>query len=289
MNEVLQFIDAFLEAEYRAVVAQYTERDQARCDEQMAKLAAFAAPDVEVVIGHRPLHPDEKFFEIGDEKMQKGEFGKRTLFQVKLYEHATLGHLYRVYVGPDDVFPQAPTYAANLFVTEIGGDLKIVSVYKFNRRFPQRKGYRYFTDHGLAWNHSSGAEITALGTPAAVLKFQAPRDVSGALREYQADRELEPFTLPEGLDAFIARLKQGDVEFYTRYQEDVWGCRYLGEGRFEYWHQNYQMADMDRREELDEVGVIKLLAQYPVERLQDGLIAKRSNLAQLAGLKAEAG
>ncbi|MDY0094754.1 MAG: hypothetical protein RBT80_18830 [Candidatus Vecturithrix sp.] len=280
MNDVLQFIEAFLEAEYRAVVAQYTERDQARCDEQIAKLAAFAVPDVEVVIGHRPRHPDEKFFAIGDEKHVKGEFDKRTLFQVKLYEHATLGHLYRVYVGPDEVFPQAPTYAENLFISAIGGDLKIVSVYGFNRRFPQRKGYRYFTDHGLAWNHSSGAEITALGTPVAVRKFQAPRDVSGALSEYQADRELEPGTLPEGLDTFIERLKQGDVEFYTRFQEDVWGCRYLGEGRFEYWHQNYQMADMDGREELDEAGVIKLFAQYPVERLQNGLIARRTETAR---------
>lgn len=77
---------------------------------------------------------------------------------------------------------------------------------------------------------------------------------------------------------FIEALKQGDVEFCTRHQEAEWGCRYLGRGRFEHWHRNYQMTDTAGREELDEAGVVTLFARYPVELLQKGLVAKRQNI-----------
>lgn len=187
MERVLDFVHLYLEEEYRAVVAQYTQRDPAQYDRQMAKLSAFSAPDVDIVTLHRPFQPDDKFFAIGEEKLAKGELGKRVLFQVKLYKHSQIGLIYRVYLGPDEVFSQPPTYASNIFVTEIDGNLKIVSIYQFNRWFPQRKGPSYIYDNELGWNYASGQKIKSLGTLLEVRKFQAPRDVSGTLAEYNAE------------------------------------------------------------------------------------------------------
>ncbi|MDM8553467.1 hypothetical protein QUF75_01915 [Desulfococcaceae bacterium HSG7] len=84
-----------------------------------------------------------------------------------------------------------------------------------------------------------------------------------------------PISIPEGLDVIIERLKQRDVELYARFQEDEWGCRYLGEGRFEFRSRNY-MENRNEKEELNEMGVSWLLSRYSVERLQKRLIAKRT-------------
>ncbi|MBN1186642.1 MAG: hypothetical protein JXR90_15430 [Spirochaetes bacterium] len=75
------------------------------------------------------------------------------------------------------------------------------------------------------------------------------------------------------LQKFIERLKQGDVEFYTRFQEEEWGCRYLGNGRFERWRRNY-MENRNEIEELDEAGVHNLFANYSGDPLLKGLLKK---------------
>ena len=96
--------------------------------------------------------------------------------------------IYRVYLGPEmGVFMKPPTYDLNIFITEVDGNLKIFSVYRFNRWFPQRATSEYIVDNGLGWNHVSGDKIKSLGTLLKVRKFQAPRDVSGTLAEYNAE------------------------------------------------------------------------------------------------------
>jgi hypothetical protein len=80
---------------------------------------------------------------------------------------------------------------------------------------------------------------------------------------------------PSTVAAFVERLKQGDLEFSTRFQEDAWGCRFLGDGRFERWSQNY-MEGRDEREELDEAGVLALFSRYSAQTLHAGLIKRRS-------------
>ena len=75
------------------------------------------------------------------------------------------------------------------------------------------------------------------------------------------------------LQKFIERLKQGDVEFYTRFQEEEWGCRYLGNGRFKRWRRNY-MENRNESEELDEDDVRKLFANYSGDLLLKGLLKK---------------
>jgi hypothetical protein len=75
------------------------------------------------------------------------------------------------------------------------------------------------------------------------------------------------------LDAFINRLKQKQVEFYTRFQEDEWGCRYMGNGKFLKWSSNY-MQGSNIEEEFDEEGITKVFSIYKVENLWKMLIVK---------------
>lgn len=73
------------------------------------------------------------------------------------------------------------------------------------------------------------------------------------------------------LAAWLERLKQGDVEFYTRFQEEEWGCRYLGLAGFLVWRRN--SCAPDYHEELkSEVQVARLFARYSSEKLWQSLI-----------------
>ncbi len=62
----------------------------------------------------------------------------------------------------------------------------------------------------------------------------------------------------EEIADLIARLKNGDVEFYTRFQEEEWGCRYLGDGRYLRWTRNY----MENRETSEEMSERELTALF---------------------------
>lgn len=81
---------------------------------------------------------------------------------------------------------------------------------------------------------------------------------------------------PEKLIAFIRRLKEENVEFFSRHQEDVWGCRYLGDGRFEIWSENFILPDTKQFEIKDEADVFELFLRYSIEKLEQCLIKKRN-------------
>lgn len=80
---------------------------------------------------------------------------------------------------------------------------------------------------------------------------------------------------PDRLIAFIRRLKEGDVEFRSRHQEDIWGCRYLGDGRFEIWSENSFLPDTKQSKIKDEAKVVDLFLRYSIEKLEQSLIKKR--------------
>ncbi len=73
------------------------------------------------------------------------------------------------------------------------------------------------------------------------------------------------------LDQWIERLKQGDVEFYTRFQEEEWGCRYLGEAGFLVWSKN-PFEGRNGQEVLDEAGAKALFSRYAPEKLWESLV-----------------
>ena len=80
---------------------------------------------------------------------------------------------------------------------------------------------------------------------------------------------------PGTLEQWIERLKEGDVEFYTRYLDEEWGCCYLGESRFLVWSRRV-FEDLKREDILDHPGMVSLFSRYSLERLWGSLIQKRA-------------
>jgi hypothetical protein len=186
MEKAIEFVQEYLEEEYRTIIALYTERDQDKYKHQKAKLDAFSIPEVEDEQLSRASAPSEEFFDVGEGNVNAGLIVKRSLFQIKLYKHPEFGELYRVYLGPFRCFSKTPIYDINLFVTEVAGELKVVARYKFNR-FPNRQSQTYIADNGLIWNYQSGKQIETLGTLLDARKFQAPDDRYGVLVEYKSE------------------------------------------------------------------------------------------------------
>ncbi len=76
------------------------------------------------------------------------------------------------------------------------------------------------------------------------------------------------------LEHFIDRLKGGEVEFYTRHQEEEWGCRHLGGGQFVKWSRN-PFTGQQTEELLTETQVRRLFGRYSPERLLASLVERK--------------
>lgn len=183
MRKVEAFIQDFIRAEYEALVAQYTERDEAAFQAKRAKLKAFFANGTEPELS-RIGPPDEDWFAAGERMMELKSLAPRVLFQVKAYRHPEYGRLYRAYLS-SIAAPrgQGPLYFKNYFIAERDGQLKIVSHYDLDI-IPDQEGDR-LEDGGLAWIWTSGDRLRTLGELEDSRKFQPPDDPAQRA-EYEA-------------------------------------------------------------------------------------------------------
>ncbi len=176
----VEFIKAFIEKEYQALVSQYTERDEAIFQAKVAELEAYYEPDIPSML-NRPNPPDEEWFELGKQSVEQS-LTPRILFQIKEYEHPSLGKLYRCYVGQNFRARNnnQAHYILNLYVAQKDGGLKIVSKYHIDRN-------KTTLDTGLdSWSYRDGIELETLGNLLEVRKFREPTPPE-QLAEYLAE------------------------------------------------------------------------------------------------------
>lgn len=183
MDEVVNYVNAFLNAEYEALVAQYTERDDRVFQAKRAIVSQFLMSGIPSDLD-RPLQPDDEWFERGKERVENGSLMPRTLFQIKVYDHPNFDKLYRAYVS----LPLRPrgkrlAYFTNFFISSTQNGYKIVSRYNLDL-LPERDNV-LFEDGNLAWVWRGGEKLTTLGKLIDVLKFRNPDDPQH-LAEYQA-------------------------------------------------------------------------------------------------------
>lgn len=173
------FIKAFIKEEYEALVSQYTERNSEIFQGKLEKLKKFYAPGILPDVNRSPF-TSERWFEEG-KKTVESVLAPRVLFQVKEYEHPTLGKIYRCYVSNTTTARNNQhSYFANFYLTDRKDGLKIVAKYHIDREITNLDG-------GLeGWNNRGGIELETLGKLNEVRKFQEPSDPKH-LAEYQAE------------------------------------------------------------------------------------------------------
>jgi hypothetical protein len=155
MDEVLRFLEEFIEKDHRAHQAIFTEPD----DNAYARIEAETYPFLEGTLRTelgRPLNqPPDKF-----EARRKyvSEVVARALYQVKRHEHPTLGEIYRAYLGAT-VNYAAGHYRYSAFVRRTPGGWKIFSLYfacDTCGATGRDEGARCLDCRGLGWTWATG-------------------------------------------------------------------------------------------------------------------------------------
>src|SRR5689334_8152128 len=91
-------MSSFSSAEYSALQAKYTERDNRVYDDQKKVAESFLDPAVESGLGRAPT-PGQDWFEEGEKMVRSNSLVARRIFQIKKYDHLSFGNLYRVYTS----------------------------------------------------------------------------------------------------------------------------------------------------------------------------------------------
>ncbi len=183
MEEIIEFTESFIDAEYQALVARYTNRDDAVLLEKKIILEEYLSSDVKINLQRGSNTPDS-WFEVGQRNLDNGKLIPRKLFQIKEYFHPTWGTMYRIYTSnPNWSAPGRLSYRANFFVSLVDDSLKIISYYTPLLPF-MGGGRNSFKENGLVWEWESGIMIDELGKLVDVRKFLAPEQAD-ALADYE--------------------------------------------------------------------------------------------------------
>jgi hypothetical protein len=179
MDQVVDFLRAFLQADYRMQYGKLSEPDDAKF------MALVRAADVFYDgkdFGSGGSRMDDKPASLyASESYRKAaaELHPAPLFAVAEYQHGK-GPLYRAWTGMDTTGPRGTSLFYNYYVQPRQGALKIVARYTIcttclgagsTAEAPTCRACR-----GEGWEHRGGARFKLLGRLVAVRKLAAPTD-----------------------------------------------------------------------------------------------------------------
>lgn len=173
MDIAIDFIQSFIQAEYKALMTTYTEPDENLFDEAIRQSEDFLyiAPNHIMSLGFgRP--PGLSSDEIEEMAEEASKFNPRVLFLAKHYEHPVFGDLYVFYASGYHDMPLL-AYDTTFYVALVEKKLKIISKYVV--------GFNSGIDE-LEWEYLCGTKVDQLGDLIEVRKFIEPES-----RPHKAD------------------------------------------------------------------------------------------------------
>jgi hypothetical protein len=176
MDEVIGFIKQFIQAEYEAEVARFSEPDYDVFSEKAERVDACYVPDLYGTVS-RPMSLPAAVFE--KMKRQAAEVTPRVLFEIRQYQHPKLGALYRCYLSDRRRRPEGTSYFDNKFVASTEEGLKIIASYErcdACQGSGKVDGERCRECELEGWRMGAGAKLRALGPLVERRKLTPPTD-----------------------------------------------------------------------------------------------------------------
>lgn len=176
MEEVIDFITGYIDAEYEALRATYLEPNDDILASKMKAATDFMLVKpghvMSLGFGRRPgMTPEE----IARDADWVEDFQERVLFQVKHYHHETWGDLYACVVSSNQKL-QLLAYGSCFFVARTNGNLKVIAHYTPGATLPS----------GVTqWEYLEGSVIEDPGELIEVRKLLAPQ-LPSHLADYNA-------------------------------------------------------------------------------------------------------
>ncbi|HEX3078482.1 MAG TPA: hypothetical protein VHQ24_16615 [Lachnospiraceae bacterium] len=91
MDEIILFINDFIEKEYEAFIACYSEKDEEIFEDKQNQVDLMYSSGLRTIV-QRGCDPQEEWFIEGEKQLQVVR--KRILFQIKKYQHSEFDILY---------------------------------------------------------------------------------------------------------------------------------------------------------------------------------------------------
>lgn len=181
MDDVIAFARDLIAAEFDALVAKFTEPDEARFGALVAGLQTRF--DYEIQRDFQRNADDPSFFDKGARAVER-MLAPRTLFQVKAYRCPDHPTLFRVYVGPAVRSRSAPArYSTNFYLAPSARGLRVIARYDVQMT---DRGMTLITSGGVSWLWMAGEKLSSLGDLAEVRKIEPPDDPAHRA-EYEAE------------------------------------------------------------------------------------------------------
>jgi len=163
LDDALEFFNAYLDAEYGAVLACRTEVDEvldARV--QAAETFWHAEPGgiISLAIGRRPGYSVD---ELAAYARGVSQVARRVLFIIAEHHHAKWGRVFGAHLS-NTRSATTGLYGALLYAAEVGDELKLIAEYAPEVTLPAPP---------VQWTHVQGADLGDLGRP---LVAQAPTE-----------------------------------------------------------------------------------------------------------------
>ena len=166
MDEVVEFINRFIEAEYQAVMATHTNPDGEAVRQAIAAAEAFVHSTprsiVSLGIGRPPGMTSEELQPLAEEAER---LGPRILYAVATYDLAGRT-VHRAFVGAHRD-PAGFSYDLTLNIAPVDGDLRIVGRTAVNVFAAQDR---------LEWEPAGGEQFPEDASPTEVVALQRPGD-----------------------------------------------------------------------------------------------------------------
>jgi hypothetical protein len=179
METVITFITEFLSQEYRTIINLRAESDTRLIETDLDTLNQFFQ-------GLNSGLSLSSLQTLEDRGSVVRQLQPRVLFQIKQYDHFTLGTIYRVYLSSS--FRGDRDYFTNFYLADTEKGLKIIARYNLCNDcngIGTRAGVSCQECSGLGWKWRGGQQLDTLGASIAVRKFEPPIDIQH-LQEYES-------------------------------------------------------------------------------------------------------
>lgn len=176
MDEAIEFLRAFVEAECRAERANYLEPDDKKFLALVWAWDAMFGGELRSGLS-RPTEPAE-LYASPDYVAAGARQRPRSIFAVARYRRDGTD-LFRAWMGDTELGPRGESMPQTLYIERNQGKLKVVSVYRVCSACLGtgiEDGERCSTCDAAGWLFRRGVEWSALGPPLEVRKLAPPSD-----------------------------------------------------------------------------------------------------------------
>lgn len=183
LAEAKEFIEQFIDDEYKALYIRFSEPDYDKYIEQTRYLQPkYYSGNLTDILSRSAYLTPEEFLEV--KESQLASLKPRTLFQIRLFKHPKLKVIAACYVSSSHIYLKGTGYYDCFFIAKYADGIKIFSEYHLctdcsGRGETEDGQFTCRTCRCDGWQHRQGMKFRSFRTPGklqSIDRFNAPQN-----------------------------------------------------------------------------------------------------------------